>query len=265
MTRSEVRVRPAEVGDLPWIADLVKESFAPEVQPFLVAAQHGITAWWELVLSQPASFGDPALLVAEDPAGERLGYADLKPADATTGFLSYVAVAPAARGLGVATTLLRAWLAERPRVEAMELDVFADNAAARRLYARLGFEEQGSTTWWTAPLGAPPAVEGRATVEALPAATARHRVHGFTDLTVTVDGQAHRIGVMGDEVVRVFSAADLTDLAWLPTVRALFPGVSRALAILPTDLRPPEGAGAAPLLDSLRMRSTSIRNHLEHP
>jgi RimJ/RimL family protein N-acetyltransferase len=55
-------------------------------------------------------------------------------------------VAPDARGGGAAATLLRTTLGHAfalDEIEQVELSVVADNAAARRLYARLGFEVFG--------------------------------------------------------------------------------------------------------------------------
>lgn len=53
-------------------------------------------------------------------------------------------VRPAARGAGVGRRLVEAVIDyARPRVELIQLSVIAENPAARRLYARLGFEEYG--------------------------------------------------------------------------------------------------------------------------
>jgi ribosomal protein S18 acetylase RimI-like enzyme len=53
-------------------------------------------------------------------------------------------VRPAARGAGVGRRLVEAVMDyARPRVELIQLSVIAENRAARRLYARLGFAEYG--------------------------------------------------------------------------------------------------------------------------
>ena len=262
-----VLVRDAEPGDLPWIADLVRTSFDSDLLPYLVAAQHGILEWWRLMLDYPASFGNPRILVATSADGTRLGYAEVRKLDETTGFLSYVAVSPQARGAGIARGLLAAWLRDEPAVGAMELDVFASNAPARRLYERLGFEETARSTWWTAPLPdtTPDPAAGDLAVVDLPAAMARHRVYGFTDLAVgTGDGRL-RLGVMGQEVLRFFSANAFADDRAVALGRSLFPDLTRGMAILAAGDAPPAQVGAEPVNESLRMRSVRIRQRLEHP
>jgi RimJ/RimL family protein N-acetyltransferase len=60
--------------------------------------------------------------------------------------LSRVAVAPEARGLGLAVPMLRLVVDEafaRPEIERLELNVFAANLPAIRTYERLGFATEG--------------------------------------------------------------------------------------------------------------------------
>lgn len=255
MTRSDLRVRQAEPDDLPWIAELVRDSFDESLLPYLVAAQSGIVEWWRVVLEHPESFAATRFLVAVSGSEERLAYAELKELDATTGFLSYVAVDPGARGHGVATALLAAYLRDAPHLEAMELDVFADNASARRLYDRLGFVETARATWWAAPLEPGPQRPGAVTD--LHAVLARHRTYGFTDLVADPRGSGVRFGILGREVLRCFTLETFDDPAAQATVRALFPGLTRRFAVLPGDVAPGVPA-AEPLVHSLRLRSDRV-------
>ena len=64
--------------------------------------------------------------------------------EAHKGLLWGMYVRPEARGTGVAQRLVEAVIAfARPRVELIQLSVVVGNERARRLYARLGFEEYG--------------------------------------------------------------------------------------------------------------------------
>ncbi|MGF9760981.1 GNAT family N-acetyltransferase [Microvirga sp. 0TCS3.31] len=262
MSTRDVHVRPAGAEDLPWVADLVRGSFDPHLLPYLVAAQSGIVSWWRTILDHSDSFPTTRFLVAEDGAGRRLGYAELKQLDDRTGFLSYVAVAAEARGAGVAGRLVAAYLGERPHLEAMELDVFEDNAPARALYARLGFEESARSTWWAAPLEHDPDGPGGRPVGDLHAVLARHRAYGFTDLTVDAGGSAVRFGVLGEEVLRCFTAESFVDADAQAVVREVFPHLTRRFAVLAegADLA---SSGAVPLVRSLRMRSDHVAELLE--
>ena len=57
-------------------------------------------------------------------------------------------VAPDWRGRGVGSALMEAAIAwcRRSGVEKIELSVYPDNAAARALYAKFGFREEGRLT-----------------------------------------------------------------------------------------------------------------------
>lgn len=83
-------------------------------------------------------------VAAEGPAGELLGWAGIRILDAEAEILT-VGVVPAARRAGVARRMLDVLLAEAFRRAATEvfLEVRVDNAAARALYLREGFEEVG--------------------------------------------------------------------------------------------------------------------------
>lgn len=86
--------------------------------------------------------------VAEDTDGRFLGYTILGPATSMLspvafGFVYDVWVSPEARRQGVATALLEhavAWC-RKQGLPSLKLEVAAQNAAARGLYASLGFTE----------------------------------------------------------------------------------------------------------------------------
>ena len=77
--------------------------------------------------------------VARDPAGRVVGWLE-ECRVASELYVLGVGVDPAWRRRGVATALVRACLV---RASVVHLEVRASNAAARRLYAGLGFDEVG--------------------------------------------------------------------------------------------------------------------------
>ncbi len=126
---AEIRLR-----DLRWwdVADLVPLEHAL----FPGAAWSPELFWSELAHPESRRY-----LVAEDAAGQLLGYAGLLVAlpDAE---VQTIGVAPVARGRGLGGRLLRALLAEAVRrgATSMLLEVRADNEPAIALYRRHGFE-----------------------------------------------------------------------------------------------------------------------------
>jgi ribosomal protein S18 acetylase RimI-like enzyme len=87
-----------------------------------------------------------AMFVAEDEAGERLGYIHLEPGTdyydpVEHGHVADLVVAAVGEGRGVARALMaeaEAW-AQRRGYHSLSLTVFAQNQRARALYERLGY------------------------------------------------------------------------------------------------------------------------------
>lgn len=119
----------------------------------------------------------------------------------STLFLNGIAVAPGARGQGIARALLDDGLAlaRAHRCRWIELDVAADNAAGNRLYERYGFERAGASVWVEVAYGAhdphAPDDPPRCRVRNWPAFDSHYARYGFGDLELT--------GPVGDLTVRV--------------------------------------------------------------
>jgi GNAT superfamily N-acetyltransferase len=105
--------------------DLAYQDFAAELAglPGKYAAPHG------------------ALLIARDAAGQALGCVALRPLGGGVSEMKRLYVAPAARGTGLGSALMRAIIAAARRLgyRAIRLDTLTDMAAAQAMYAAAGF------------------------------------------------------------------------------------------------------------------------------
>ncbi|RXZ70000.1 ribosomal-protein-alanine N-acetyltransferase [Agromyces albus] len=120
----------------------------------------------------------------EYPPVGLLGYAGLlAPAGSGQGDIQTIAVAPAARGMGLGRGLMHALItqARRRHVAELFLEVRADNAIARALYASLGFRQIGVRRGYYQPDGVD-AITMRLEVPAAvtrPAASGAHAALGM--------------------------------------------------------------------------------------
>lgn len=101
-------------------------AFSPSQRP---VSEEEHAAWFPRAI-----VGSPLFLVATDASGYVVGYVRI---DALA-FVS-VALAPEARGQGVASELIRSAMAHIPG--GLRAQVHADNAASRALFRRCGFKE----------------------------------------------------------------------------------------------------------------------------
>lgn len=141
-------VRRATEADLPAIRELWL-AFEREVPP---PGYEDVDAEEELREIEAVVRGELALLAEE--GGRAVGVALARRRGARLARLTDLYVVPEARGRGVARALVRA-VVEHYRgagLDALDLEVMADNAAARAVYARWGLREQVVTL--AAPLAA---------------------------------------------------------------------------------------------------------------
>jgi ribosomal-protein-alanine N-acetyltransferase len=124
-----VRLRELEWTDLEVLAALERELFADDAWT--------LESWWHELAGRPRR----DYVVAVDEQGEILGYAGLDRAG-ESGDVMTIAVARAAQGRGLGRHLLTELVrrAELSGIRSLLLEVRADNAAARKLYERGGFE-----------------------------------------------------------------------------------------------------------------------------
>lgn len=146
---SPLTIRPATADDHPGAQALAGEllaGMAPWRPP--TGQRAAVEAW---VREACAGADGQQLLVAGQSGGPLLGFAAVGTrghfAGGRDGYLAALVVAPHARRRGVAVALVRAaqdWAAERG-LDRITLETGAANAAARALYARLGYVEEEVT------------------------------------------------------------------------------------------------------------------------
>lgn len=124
-------IRLAKADDVPVLADIEQRCFAIPWSAEALASE----------LSDPVR---TRALVAEDANGRILGYVSSW-FIFDEGEIHNIAVHPDAQGHGIATALLDTLLAlgRREGIASFTLEVRPSNAAARALYARMGFSECG--------------------------------------------------------------------------------------------------------------------------
>lgn len=154
-----------------------------------------------------------------------VGFIDLR-LIGQTAFVAYIGVTRAARGQGVATNLIARAILEWTDVTRLELDVFDDNAAARRLYDRLGFVDKYRTQWVRRDLPTP---AGWTTIDDELESDAMLDKFGFSVLHSTIDGEHHKFGRIGQTLLNCFSLQDFMDEPLLAALRQRLPDLNEAM------------------------------------
>lgn len=238
-------IRDACVDDVERLASLLRDSFEPALHPYMTYAQHGIGAFLRVQLSLPWASGDKRFLVSERD-GEVVGFTEVRRISNATGFLSYICVDETARGEGVATSMIAAWLRDAD-IERIELDVFAHNLSARGLYARLGFVESGTSQWVRRQM--PNARSGLKVADAHVTEACMQR-YGFATLALQ-DESVSTVGLLGQTVVRLPALSSFSDDALLGRIAGAMSGRTEALVLAPAAES--TGHPGEVILDSIRM------------
>lgn len=244
-------IRRTIQSDLDDVSALLKSSFSPEVSPYMAYAQHGIGEFLSIKLSHTASFPCETFISAVDEVGKVLGFAVLRELRAKQGFVSYICVDPSARRRGVATRLLAEFCNLNPSIVDVSLDVFADNAGARALYSRLGFEQTNTYKWIHRQI--PPCLTQQPISDAT-TAHAAHMAYGFCELIIKSEGEDLRFGRIGDDVIRCFDPHTFYDDGVLGRLGATFPTLTRAVAICAADTPYYDVDTTSVLVESYRMQ-----------
>jgi ribosomal protein S18 acetylase RimI-like enzyme len=248
------RVRRVEVDDLAGVQSLLRASFEPWLQRYLIPAQSGYPEFARIHVENSCVIADaPELLLAETAAGDLLGYAEFRRRSEERAILTYICVAARARGTGVASRLVETYLAEAPTIERLETNVFETNAAARAFYLQRGFCVTGDIVWWSKDVSARGGLAAAPLrLEDLPAAIAAFDRFGFCEVSGSIEDRPVKLGRIGRTVLRCYREEDFLSERLLSAAVSVFPDVREALLVLPGD-RPVHDPEAQPVLRSLRM------------
>jgi ribosomal protein S18 acetylase RimI-like enzyme len=238
------------------VAQLLQTSFDEPLSPFLVYCQPGIDTYLVTLLDWSRVFQNHHLYVATNPTGELLGFAEFRSVGDSSCLLSWICVARAARGVGLAERLILLHLDTHPEVDTVELDVFAHNATAIRLYERLGFTTGGTARWWRRALPKADSTD-RAGLRLSDwhASAASLDRYGFCQINAEYRGHPVRIGLTSSTVVRVDDREQFQDDNLLAALRFVLPDAQHALIIDRGDTDP--NSETELLLKSQRMRAMS--------
>lgn len=234
-----IQFRAVILTDLTAVQTLIRNSFEPALHPYMISTQAGAEAFLRIFISYPQLYPERQFILSETEFGELLGYAEFRLIDQAIGFLSYICVAPSARGQGVATQLIQHYLTELPQVHALQLDVFTHNEPALALYRKLGFISGDQNVWWLRDLKAASKSEDLS-FDQFPQALAALEKYGFCELTGTMSGRSFRLGLMGTRVLRCFSILEFANHHLSENVAAVLPRLNQVLAILPATDRSPD-------------------------
>lgn len=230
MTGPSLSVEPMVPADVAAVARLVKSTFDEALWPYMTYTQHGAAEFMRVPVAYPSAFPELDAYVVRE-GDEPIAFASFQRAATGDAFLSYICVDSRFRGRGLATLLITRFLAAHPAVSSLRLDVFADNAAAGRLYAKLGFVLEARSAWLTRamPDAAPPLP-----VDKLALALAAHAQYGFCQLSMATRFGPKTYGVLGGQVVRCADRASFDDDESLASVRGIFDAPT-AFAVIPED------------------------------
>jgi RimJ/RimL family protein N-acetyltransferase len=142
----ELSLREATDEDVPYLSSLAAD---PEVEPFLAFGAADEDRMRSLIAAAGPAPGSGGLLVVESEEQETLGAIGLTLVNTRCGIceVSRVMVRPDRRRSGIAATAI--WLASRQALVEHEMhrvqaECYGDNAAAHRLFERVGFTREGT-------------------------------------------------------------------------------------------------------------------------
>ena len=226
---TEYRIRMMRREEIPAIVEMVRASFDSSLRPYMIYGQSGICSY----LSIPFKY--PDLVYAQESSvvtidGGVVAYAEFRLIDSSTAFLSYICVAPHFQGRGIASQLIERFLAMKPGITELNLDVFPDNARARKLYEKLGFRRRATSAWVRRSLPPPAGALG---IPSLPAAMAAFDKYGFCEFDVVIGQDLTRVGLLGSNTVRCTTVKSFEDDLLLGGLREAFSQLTGAFAVLP--------------------------------
>lgn len=228
MRLSEVSVAIAAPPDSEEIVRLARVSFDPWLTMRTIYGCHGVARYLSATIGRENITGSSHIAAKHE--GQLLGWAETKRSGEDL-FLSYIAVTPEVRGTGIGGKLLD--LAGAGEGRRVLLDVDGKNTLALQWYLRRGFVELTQIGWWEIALPTRP-TSTNAQAGGLIEAELCHRVFGFSEFQISVNGTAYRVGQLGEDLFRITEPRLLQEPAMLKTLLEISP-TRRLLLIAPLD------------------------------
>ena len=233
----DLEIERARAKDTQSIWRIIRASFTDPISRYTAIGQAGYGEFLHDLLSHETS-GEKFIVIGR-VKGEVVAFADITLGRATPNFLTRIAVRPDFRGRGLAEQVLRKVHEAYGNSNTWELDVFATNSGAVRLYKSLGFKVVLEKRWiCRMPLEiASPTEEYRSTLDP---ADSRYSRYGFTSLSI--DG--HSIAIAG-MAARYPNLDSFSNDSIFAKVKDLYPAVDRTFIILNEPIAPeglPEGS-----------------------
>lgn len=255
----EIHWVPLAAEHLPHFGDILLDSVPAHLHPYLVDAQPQYTQQLRRVLMSPTTHPRHRLRALVTGSDRLAAFVDIRVSATApeTGFLSLLVVFREFRGRGLASSLFRHIAREFAEMRALELDVFADNQPAIRLYDSLGFHRTSTQQWLIRTIPTPPAGNSPVRASLTGSAEAQHArdelaAVGSVRLDPAQTGAGADLRLVGDRVIQTFDIPTFMDTDLLSAVAAVHGGPRTALLIT-DDPMPPDAPDIHRINTSHRM------------
>lgn len=247
-------IKTLEKEDIESAVELVRNSFDPNLLPFMIYGQNGIGAYIAEMLPRTGIQNAKEYFVAIDEANANvIGFADFDVLDDSTAHLAYICVDSTIRRHGLASRLINHFIHDHSELTELQLDVFGQNHEAQKLYSELGFvRNQMQTTWITRQM---PKGENKAhlTFRELHESIAAQDKYSFSKIQVSWHGEDIIIGRLGENILRFSESKYFLNDELLEVLNSYFPNVSSALLITNSHFKNPTASTVNEISHSYRM------------
>lgn len=246
-------VRPANRDDGQRIAEILQSCFDRDLLEYTIYISDNLNDYLRDTIAL-RGLGENSYYFVYENEDEIKGFAEFR-SDAETVFLNNIFIMPEYRSIGGGSELLKIGLCELSYTgqKFVALDVFSNNAAARRWYSALGFKPVFRQVWAQFSL---PKMDagGWWSASGLPQADRVHDAYGFSSFSLQTDSSTYSIGRLGESLFRISSPEIFDDYSALRALNAI--GPSRSLLYIGREEQiSKRTVHATHLATSLRLKS----------
>lgn len=199
-----IRIRQARAGEGALVTEQIRLSLPEDLAGLTIWHCRHVDRWVEKrIEAQDGAVFYVAVDEHGGICGEVVGAAEFRVVDSAV-FLNQIGVAASRRGNSIGGRLLAAGVRDMGAANGLRsiaLDVDPANKHAYEWYSRIGFGG-GPETLWMLGVPRPEAVEP-APVDGWEQARRDHECFGFSKFGLSVSGEIHQIGRLGDELFRI--------------------------------------------------------------